>query len=209
MKDFEDFILLGESFAELVGMCRQCKYLRCFNVRILLLCRQIFIDFVDPFWRFYPVNDRHMQVHHDEVEVPLTALLADILRVALQPMQAIHTRLDLNVQYAFQLQLQRYDVVALIVDYQATIFAVAVRQCRLLEGFIVRLGFVRLAQFRRDSVVDALEPHLIVVFFLLLLFGGVIWDQLEVLFLTRRHFSFPSFVFLVNLRLTFWAEAVN
>ena len=115
-----------------------------------------------------------MQVHHDEVEVPLTALLADILRVALQPMQAIHTRLDLNVQYAFQLQLQRYDVVALIVDYQATIFAVAVRQCRLLEGFIVRLGFVGLAQFRRDSVVDALEPHLIVVFFLLLMFGGVI-----------------------------------
>ena len=44
-----------------------------------------------------------MQVHHDEVEVPLTALFADILRVALQPMQAIHTRLDLNVQYAFQL----------------------------------------------------------------------------------------------------------
>ena len=64
---------------------------------------KLVIDLMDSLRSLNTIHDWHLQVHQNEMEVPMTTLLANILGVALETMQAVHTTFDSDVEHALQL----------------------------------------------------------------------------------------------------------
>lgn len=74
--------------------------------------------------RLNATHKRHVDIHQNELKVPIAADFVDICCVLVQALQTIHARNDLKLgQDTLELHLDRHNIHHLVIDQEAAPFA--------------------------------------------------------------------------------------